>query len=148
MTIHSFSLALLCFGFPLFPVHNLTCHTGVHVAHHVIKLVFSQTRRRDVGATPADRFFRLRVCATESARGANVDAAAALAALFRFNVEGRPNTAILSASAEADGFGDHLLFTHANAQAAENAVFVLLLEPLHPYVVSGRDILDHLGLGT
>jgi len=65
-------------GLPVFGY--LAGHTGVHVAHHVIEGVLFDAGRGQVRAAAADGLVWLRVRATQLARRADIDAAAALPA--------------------------------------------------------------------
>src|SRR5450756_1969230 len=125
---------------------NFTGDTRRHVTHQIVELRLFQTRRPQVGAGAADRLFRLVVSAAKLAGGTDIHAAAAQAADLGRNVEGRADAAVFAAPAEADRLGHHLFRAHAHAQAAQNAIFVLLAEALPADIVGRRQVLNDLCL--
>ena len=91
---------------------------------------FSTHGGAEVGAAAANGLLGLGVGAAELAGRADVDAAAAQPADLRLGVERRADAPLLAPAAEADGLGHHLFLAHPHAPAAQDAVLVLLPEPL------------------
>jgi hypothetical protein len=109
---------------------DFTGNARLHIAHQVVKRFLFQAGRTQVGASPADDFFRIRKSAPELAGRTDIKAASAKPANLRADVEGRSDASTRPASAKSDGLGHHLFFTHPHTQTAEDAVFVFLPEPL------------------
>src|SRR5512137_2658280 len=125
---------------------DLAGHAGLHVAEHVVEAVLHEAGRREVGAGAADGLVGLRVGAAQLTRGTDVGAAAALAADLRAHVERGRDAPVLPPTLEADRPRRHLLLAHAHAEAAQDALLVLLLESLLAHLVGGGEVLDDLGL--
>jgi hypothetical protein len=127
---------------------DFTCDARRHVAHHILELLLLEARRTEVGAAAADWTLGCREGASKLAGGTDVHAASAEPAYFRLHVERGPDAPPLAPSAESNGLCHHLLFAHADAEAAQDAVLVLLPEPLLMDAVGRGEVLDRLRLRT
>ncbi len=97
---------------------DLTCHAGLHVTHHIIKLFFFDTGRAKISAATADRFVRLVVSAPQGAGRTDIHAATALSTYLRSHVERCAYAAGLTSAPETNRLGHHLLFAHSYTKPA------------------------------
>jgi hypothetical protein len=121
---------------------DLTGHTGGHIAHHIVKPFFLETRGGEVRAASADHPIGFGVGTPKLAGRADIEASPASPAVLRLNIKGSPDTPLLPSAPKTNGLGHHLFFAHSNAQTAKDAVFVFLLEPLLPNPVSRGQVLN------
>jgi hypothetical protein len=92
-----------------------TGDTRLHVAHHVVELLFLNAGRGEIGATATDGFVRLGKSASKLACRAHIDASPTQPAFLGLQVERCPDTSALAPASKADCLGHHLLFAHTGA---------------------------------
>jgi len=97
---------------------DLTGHTGGHVAHHIVKPFFLETRGGEVCAASTDHPLGFGVGTPKLAGRADVDASPASSAVLRLNIKRSPDTPLLPSAPKTNGLGHHLLLAHSNAQTA------------------------------
>jgi len=133
----------ICYSPFLFSIlFDLTGYTGGHVAHHIVKVFFLDTRGAEVRAASADHLLGFGVGTPQLTGRANIDTSPASPAVLRLNIKRGPDAPLLPPAPKTNGLGHHLLFAHSNAQTAKNAIFVFLLESLLPNPVSRSQVLN------
>jgi hypothetical protein len=127
---------------------DLTGYTWGHIAHHIVKPFFLETRGEEICTAPTDCPLGFGVGTPELTGRADIDASPASPAVLRLNIKRSPDAPLLPSAPKTDGLGHHLFFAHSNAPSTKNAVFVLLFETLLTNLISRGQILDDLRLWT
>jgi hypothetical protein len=123
---------------------DLTGHTGRHITHHIVKPLFLETGRPEVGTASTDRPLGFHISASKLTGRADIETSPASPAVLRLNVKRGPNAPLFPSVPKADGLGHHLFFAHSDAQTAKDAIFVFLFESLPLDSISRGKILNRL----